>query len=239
MLLKRILTLVTLLLTLSGAATAQTSADAGVAAGIVIRTSPPGAEVVLEGDAVVTGITPATIRYPLIGPYKLTIKRSGYEKYKSDLVLNPSQQLQLDISLSRKTPIKAAVRSMFLPGWGQNYSEQKTKAFAFTMLFAGAVTTYFIADHRFDDKEETFLTRQREYDDAVTDGASYTELSRRLDAENVRRIGIGLVVGVWGLNVLDALFFTPTDKAVVTVKGISVAPSTEPDQFGIQLTKSF
>ncbi len=34
------------------------------------------------------------------------------------------------------------------------------------------------------------------------------------DAENVRRVTIGAVAGVWALNLLDILLFFPTAKAV-------------------------
>jgi hypothetical protein len=244
--LKRILTLAALVLMLSLTVSAQTSTGSG----IVVRSSPPGAEVILKGDALVTGITPATFQYPLVGEYELTVKRPGYDRYRTHVILDPSQQLQLDIELSRKTGIKAAFRSLFIPGWGQWYTEQKTKSFAFSLLFVGAVTSYFAADHRFDDKEATFIQRRTEYDEAVQDGVSRAELVQRhsalvsaqddaYDAEDTRRLTIGCVAGVWGLNVLDALLFTPRENAIFSVKGISVAPATGADFAGITLSSRF
>jgi hypothetical protein len=246
--LKRILTIVALVLMLSLTVSAQTGTASG--SGIVVRSSPPGAEVILKGDALVSGVTPATFRYPLVGEYELTVKRPGYDRYRTHVILDPSQQMQMDIQLSRKTGIKAAIRSMFIPGWGQWYTEQRTRGFAFSLLFAGAVTTYLVADHRFDDKEETFIQRRTEYDHALGGGASRAELVWRhdaltsaqddaYDAEDTRRLTIGCVAGVWGLNILDALLFTPRENAIFSVKGISVAPSTGADYAGITLSSRF
>jgi hypothetical protein len=47
------------------------------------------------------------------------------------------------------------------------------------------------------------------------------------------------VAGVWGLNILDALLFTPRENAIFSVKGISVAPSTGADYAGITLSSRF
>jgi len=95
-----------------------------------------------------------------------------------------------------------------------------------------------------------FVQRRTEYDEAVLDGADRGELVERhaalvsaqedaYDAEDVRRLSIGAVAGVWGLNLIDALLFTPKDNAIFTVKGISVAPSTGSDHVGLTLTSRF
>ncbi|MBD3258818.1 PEGA domain-containing protein [candidate division GN15 bacterium] len=220
------------------------------AAGVTINSSPPGAEVILEGDATVTAVTPTTIRYPLIGEYELKVRHKGYETYKSRVVLDPSKAMQLEVELSRKTGVKAAARSVFVPGWGQWYTDQKTKSFTFSMLFAGAVAGYFILDNRFQNKEDDYNLRLTEYDNAVTSGATFDELERRreallraqeeaFDAEDHRRIAIGAVAGVWALNVLDALLFSPTQPSTFTVKGISVGPTADTQSFGLKFTHTF
>ena len=70
--LKRILTLLAFVCLLSATGMSQ-----GNSAGVTVRSSPPGAELILEGDATVTAITPTVIHYPLIGDYRLTVKRKG------------------------------------------------------------------------------------------------------------------------------------------------------------------
>ncbi len=244
--LKRNLTIVFAALLLAGAVDAQAQSDSG----LVVQSTPPGANVLLEGDAVITGITPAVFRYPMVGEYRLTLKKRGYENYHTDVVLDPTKAMQLSIELSRKTGAKAAVRSMFLPGWGQRYTDQKAKGFTFSLLFAGAVAAYFVADHNFDIKEERFSSRLAEYDAAVEQGAGLTELESRLsalniaqedafDAEDIRRISVGGVVAVWGVNILDALLFSPKERATVTVEGLAISPKADSQGIGLTISRAF
>ena len=85
--------------------TAQTSG------GVVVTTSPPGAEVVLRGDAVVSGVSPVFFQQGLIGVYQVEIRRHGYENYTTQVTLDPTRQFDLEINLSPKTRLKAAARS--------------------------------------------------------------------------------------------------------------------------------
>lgn len=219
-------------------------------ANLTVRTSPPGAETRLEGEAELTAVTPAAFNYPLIGDYRLTITKHGYERYRTRLVLDPAHPTALDVELNPKTGFKAALRSALIPGWGQYYGDQKTKGFAFGLMFAGAAAFFAIADHDLTNKENDYESRLRAYDDARAEGATYSELrrlhsamadaqKRAYDAEDVRRISIGAVAGVWGLNVLDALLFTPTDNATFSVKGLAVEPSTDMQSVTVTLTKVF
>jgi len=216
-----------------------------------IRSLPPGAEVILKGDALVTGVTPTTFRYPLMGRYDLTVKKHGYEDYRTKLLLDPAQGMQLDVELSRKTGFKAGLRSMLIPGWGQHYMGQNTKAFTFGFLILGSVTAFLIADHNFDIKQLRYEQRLEEYNEAIASGAVSNEiLQRRLDAKNlamekaydmetVRQTTGGILVGIWALNVLDALFFSPTEKATFTVEGLTLTPSTDTEGVGLRLSKAF
>jgi hypothetical protein len=218
--------------------------------GLTVTTSPPGAEVLLQGDASVAAITPTTFSQTLIGDYAVTVKRYGYEKYTTHVNLDPSKLMSLQISLTPKTRLKAAARSLFIPGWGQRYTEQKGKTFVFNLLAAGSVATYFVTNKRFHDKYDIFVSRRNEYDSASSSGASYLQLRAlqqsmadaqrtAYDAENVRRFSIGAVVGVWGLNLLDALLFFPEDHGSLTIKGVSISPTAKNGTYGVLLSKGF
>ena len=226
------------------------SAQQSGAPGLVVRTTPAGAEVLLEGEAVVTGISPTFFQQQLIGEYKVKIKKYGYENYSTKVILDPTKQMEIAIKLSPKTRFKAAARSLFIPGWGQRYADEKFKGYAFTVLAAGAITGYLIADENFNDKYDTYESRLDAFDEARRSGASYAELrslqkqladaqGTAYDAENVRRIMIGAVVGVWALNVVDALFFFPSEGATFSVKGVSLVPTTDGKSFGLTLTHNF
>lgn len=246
MLLKRTLATACLLLCLALPAWGQSDTDSGV----TVTTDPPGAQVTFDGDAVVQGVSPVTFIYPMSGDYRLMVSAPGYETYKTKVFVDPDHPDSLNVSLTRKTPMRAALRSVFLPGWGQWYTEQKGKGTLLAALFVGSVTAYFALDNKFDDKYDTYTHRLNEYDDAVDNGASYAELQSRLDAlsaaqddaydaESARQISIGLVAGVWGLSLLDALLFTPNERPMVDVKGLSIAPVVSGDQIGLSLSAGF
>ncbi|UCC43258.1 MAG: hypothetical protein JSU65_08915, partial [Candidatus Zixiibacteriota bacterium] len=81
-------------------------------------------------------------------------------------------------------------------------------------------------------------------------GASYAELQRRLneleiaqeeayDSENTRRITIGAIAAVWAINVLDALIFTPEERGLLKVQGLSIAPARDEGMLGLVVRKGF
>lgn len=220
------------------------------AGGLIVVTSPPGAQVMVGGEADLVGISPITFTYPLLGSYELTVKKYGYEDYRTQLLLDPAHPQQLNVELSPKTGLKAALRSTIIPGWGQRYNGHKTRSFAFASLFTGALVVFLAVDQDFRDREDDYLVRVDEYDDALLGGASIDELSARhralvsaqeaaYEAESDRRIALGALVGIWGLNVLDAFLSVPDERATFAIKGVSVTPSAGTDGIQLTLSKAF
>jgi hypothetical protein len=217
---------------------------------LTVTSSPSGAEAVLEGEADVSGVTPVAFTYALIGEYRLVIRKHGFEEYKTRLVLNPAQPQQINVDLSPKTGTKAALRSVVVPGWGQYYGDQKTKSFMFGVLFSGALLYFIGAEDDFQGKQDEYLRRLDEYDRALDAGGTFADLSSRhrqmvaaqqeaYDAENDRRVAIAAVAVIWGLNVLDALLFTPDQRATFSVKGLTVTPTAGSNGVALTLTKAF
>ncbi|HUV30116.1 MAG TPA: DUF5683 domain-containing protein [Acidobacteriota bacterium] len=246
MTLKGTLTVVVLALFLPGHLPAQES----VSGGVVVRSTPQGALVRLQGEATVTGITPTVFRYPFVGDYRLTVRKYGYEDYRTHVVLDPARQTELDIALVPKTRWKAAVRSLFIPGWGQKYTEQKGKAWLFAVLTAGTAVAYLVTDHNFDIKFDRYDERLTAFDRAGSEGAGREELQRRLDlltdaqdeaydAENVRRVTIGAVMAVWGLNVIDALLFAPEERGSFAVTSLPAGTGAGGPTLGLMISHEF
>jgi hypothetical protein len=246
MTLKRILTF--LAVCYLAAANAFSQSEAG--GSLTVRSDPEGALVQLKGHALVTGITPATFRYPFVGTYELMISKHGYENYTTHVVLEPGKHVNVEVTLTPKTRFKAAVRSLFIPGWGQKYSDQTVKGTIFLGLAVASIAGYFVADHHFNTEFDRFEAARDEFDEAFASGASYNELQQRLavlerqqdrayDAEDVRRIMIGTVIGVWTLNVIDAFFFTPQEHGSFTVKGITVTPGGQQGALGLTFSHRF
>ncbi len=217
---------------------------------LTVQSSPQGAEVVLSGDAVLSGVTPTTFVQTLIGEYRVTLTRHGYEKYTTRITGDPSKAMGLDVRLTPKSRFKAAARSVLIPGWGQRYSEEKGKGLLYTALAAGAALCYFIADDKFSRDYDRYQDQLHKYDSSKAAGATYQTLAalhtnlgnaqqKAYDAEQVRRMTIGAVVGIWGLNVLDALLFFPEDHSTFSVKGVSLSPSTSSGTLGMTLSKRF
>ncbi len=225
---------------------AQTSTMTG---DLTVRSDPQGALVRLSGGAIVSGVTPVRFRHLMIGDYELTLKKHGYETYKTRIELDPTRQMEVDIKLSPKTRFKTAVRSLFIPGWGQRYADRKTKGWAFTILTVAAGVAYLYADDEFDYRFDDLKKFEREYDSLKVSGSVdelqevYPSLVRAqekaYDAENVRRIVIGAGIGIWALNVIDAIFFFPEEKGTFTVKGLTLAPSADTENVGLSISMKF
>ncbi len=222
------------------------SAQGPDGAGVIVTSSPAGAEATLEGDLIVRGVTPARFSQMMIGNYKLTVRKDGYETYTGRVLIDPGQETRVDVQLSSKTRLKAAARSLVIPGWGQRYTDQKTKGFFFTFLAASSVAAFLIADEHFDDEEARYNRLVSQFDTTSTFAARENLLplvveaqQDAYDAENLRRWSIGTVIGIWGLNLLDTFFFFPDQQAEITVKGLTITPQAAPDQLGLQLSKKF
>lgn len=222
------------------------SAQAQFSGGLSVTTNPDGALVTLSGDAIVTGVTPTRFTHTLIGFYKITIERYGYEKYNTQVILDPSKQMELNINLTPKTRFKSAARSLVIPGWGQRYSNQKFRGYIYTFFAAVSAWGYFIADDDFDTKFSRFNSLKTEYD-ALGTQSEIEEFLPRLtdaqdrayDAENTRRFAIGSVIAVWSISILDALFFFPEEKGTFKVKNITLSPEANMQNLGVNLSYHF
>jgi hypothetical protein len=189
-------------------------------AGITILTKPPGATVYLRGDQDLVANTPARIPSDISGRYRAEITRPGYETWKGDLTFIPGSANNIEIRLSRKTRFKAALRSLFIPGWGQVYSENKTRGYLITSgVLASAATLYYL-DRRFNNKQSDYDLALAEYNAAARIDEKIA-LKTFLDdkqndaykAETDRNTALALGIALWGYNVLDALLFFPGDRA--------------------------
>ncbi|OGC86094.1 MAG: hypothetical protein A2142_04130 [candidate division Zixibacteria bacterium RBG_16_48_11] len=69
--------------------------------------------------------TPADITQESLGTYHFKDEKFGYETWEAYLTLTPKQPSSLKITLSAKTRVKASLRSLIPPGWGQFYSGRK------------------------------------------------------------------------------------------------------------------
>lgn len=196
----------------------------GDSQGFEIVSHPSGATVHFAGEYDLVATTPFVVRHHLLGTYAVKATKPGYETYSRRVSFPGSQNGRLTIRLRSKTPLKAALRSAILPGWGQFYSGKKTRGMILSTLGYGAALTTVIAELRYQDREDKYEAALVDYQTAK----SIEERNRlRLimaerhqkayDAETLRRNLLVVTAAVWAYNIIDALVFFPDQKVDLQV----------------------
>jgi hypothetical protein len=180
---------------------------------LTVTSEPSGAKVTLDGAVI--GTTPITGQEIQWGTRRLQISKALYVPVCKTVEL-PTGEWKLDLRLPPKTASKAAVRSVLLPGWGQQYKGQTGKAWlARTVAVAGAAVAYAGVSQR-KPAIDDYLSAKAEYDAAVSSDQIdhwYGEMESCYDkvgkAENLRNAGFGVLGGIWLLNIADAALGFP------------------------------
>jgi hypothetical protein len=182
----------------------------------LINTNPGGATVYLNGEHSLIANTPAQLPSNLSGRYRTKIIRAGYESWKGELTFVPGTSNNFNIELKRKTRLKAGLRSLLLPGWGQFYSGNTGRGSIMTLSIVLEAGGLYMADQRYQDK-------RADYDIASQNYANATSIEERLrlktvkdsrqrlayKAESNRRNIFYIGIGMWAYNFLDAVIFFP------------------------------
>ena len=219
--------------------------------GTIISSNPPGAAITLSGEYQLSATTPCRLPENINGRFTLRAMLPGYESWNGDIMLVPGQQNRFSFSLSPKTRFKAMLRSMFFPGWGQYYSDNKTRAFVINITTLGFGAGALFADSDFRKKRDS-------YDQAVIDlnnATSYDEVTRlrqlvvdknrdAYDAETVRNTFVIATAAMWAYNVFDALIFFPNNKLTfhqesMPIKEAQIKPEVSFNEIGLKLTATF
>lgn len=207
---------------------------------ILITTRPSGATIYLKGEFDLVANTPAKLPMDISGKYDAKITRPGYETWRGELNFVPGSDNEINIDLSRKTRVKAALRSIIIPGWGQRYSGNSTKGTLLTSaaLLSGAAVV--ITDRIYQNKKRDYNTALADFNSA----GSIDEKNRlkivlddsqrkAYDAESDRNLAIAFGIGAWAFNLVDALIFFPSGEVFYpTVSSLG-------DGASVQLTARF
>jgi hypothetical protein len=225
---------VILLLAISATAQSQTSPV------VSVTSKPSGATVILSGDYNVAGITPTSFSQNLLGLYRITAHHEGYETYHSTVVLSGREAVALDIKMVAKTRMRAAMRSLVFPGWGQAYVGSKTKSSLLTIATLAAAATTGITQLRYDSRRNSYddynaifnQTRSVEEKEKML-AKRYALQKDAYDAEHGRNIALGVLAGIWAYNLLDAILFFPDYG--LSVSGTNLGLYPDPDLKGVRL----
>jgi hypothetical protein len=207
-----------------------------------ITSNPPGVTVNLEGPYQLTTTTPADVTQELIGSYKVKAEKFGYERWSSYITLTPNQPASLKITLTPKTRVKAALRSVILPGWGQFYSDRKGWGYFFTLGSVVMATGFVAADTYYGNKYDDFVDVRNQFNSA-TSIEEKTDLKQKMDdrqrkaydAQTLRNAVLGVGVAFWAYNVIDNIFFFPSLQSGVFER---LQSSYDPNSGEVKLTYS-
>lgn len=105
----------------------------------------------------------------------------------------------LFVDASERTPKNAAFRSLLMPGWGQLWNEQPTKAVITFGIFAGSVFAAFHFNH----ESERYYEKYEEQ--GLINGAFYKDYE---DNYRNSQIFTYIAIGTWIYGIVDAFFTT-------------------------------
>ena len=220
-------------------------------AGTVINSDPPGAVITLDGEYKISATTPCRLPNDVNGKFALKATMPGYESWKGDIVIIPGQPNNFTLDLSAKTRFKAAVRSLFLPGWGQYYSGNKSRGFLINGATLAVGISTIVAQYDFRNKRNDYDRAKLDLQNATT----YEEIQRlqqvvqdknrdAYDAESARNTLFYVTAGLWAYNVLDAVIFFPETRLYfnqpgIPVKQAALTPLYDGNAVGLKFTASF
>ena len=196
---------------------------------VTIESMPNGAEVSINGKR--AGETPLRDFTVIAGANEISIKRMGYETHHARVTVSQKNPLNLNPVLIPKTRNKALLKSLLLPGFGQRYSEHKSKGAFISVLQAAAIAGVVVATIRNNNT-------QNEYDDAYTAykrAATPDDIkaTRKLmkakhdtvtTARNTQNVVIGATAIIYLYNVIDAALTTPKIEVKMPVSSLSLEP---------------
>jgi hypothetical protein len=209
-----------------------------------IDSNPPGAFLTLEGEYRVSATTPCQIPDNIIGSYRLKARLPGYESWNGDILILPNQDNKFAVNLAPKTRIKASLRSLIIPGWGQYYSGQKTRSMIIGLGTIGAGVAALIADNDYRRKRDDYFDAKIDLANAHTQEEidrlwTLTRSKNRdaYNAETTRNTLAGLAIGMWAYNVLDAMIFFPEHRLLSGLP--KVQANFDGNQAQLKLTAGF
>lgn len=215
---------------------------------LIIRSDPPGAMLYFEGENSFVGAAPFKLKANMIGSYRVTAVKSGYEKRRFDYFFKGSESGVMKIRLLPKTGLKAGLRSMVFPGWGQYYSERHTFAIFISALVTGAGIGTLIADRDYERVIGAYTLARDEYEKnqksyELVNQYWQVVAAKQKQADAVfqrRQTWLYVTGGLWLYNFLDAIFFFPSfDREVFSKAAPAISARMPEGAWGFSLSWSF
>ncbi len=136
--------------------------------------------------------------------------------------------------------MRAAMRSLVVPGWGQNYVGSKTKGALLTIGTLATAAITGVMHLRYDSRRQDYddynaiyrQTRSVEEREKML-AKRYAMQKDAYNAERDRNIVLGVLAGIWAYNLLDAILFFPDYG--LSVSGTNLGLYPDPNLKGIRV----
>ncbi len=203
---------VTRSVTVSEGATQSIDVTLSAATNFVTVTSRPDrAQVIIDDQRV--GLTPLQELEYQIGMHSIELKKRGYKPHLAQFRVEQEEPTFLQIRLRSKSRGTAFLLSMFIPGAGHFYRAKPLGGLFF--LGATAAAGYLVYDNytQYTDYQDQYQTLLEEYNQ-TTDAQRGVQLRQEIDTifdemstlTESQEMYIGVLGGVYGLNLLTVLF---------------------------------
>lgn len=191
---------------------------------VKIQSSPLGATVQLSGLYSIVGRTPFLIPYPLEGRYKIKATKEGYESETSHINFFGNSESSIFIKLKPRTRIKAAMRSLVFPGWGQLYSGDKVRGAILGAASIGLIGWTLFAHNDYNTSQNA-LDRAVENlspDSPNRNFDSFENMQNKLAAAqddfDFRKTMLLITASFWAYNLIDSLIFFSSPAGRIEIK---------------------
>jgi uncharacterized protein DUF5683/PEGA domain-containing protein len=206
-----------LAIVLAGPALAKTTGSAGA---LTLMSRPSGASFRMVGEQEMFGQTPVTLGRGMAGRFQIYANEPGFERWHRTIVLDGVSSDTLWISLRRKSAFVAGGRSLLVPGWGQFYDDHPRRGLVFLISNLGAGGTVVVAQSRNRDRLSELAAAEAAYQASGTPAALAARnraSDRAISAHRLRTTAIGVLSGLWGLSILDAMVAVPHPSGAFTL----------------------
>lgn len=188
---------------------------------VKIQSSPSGATVQLKGLYSIVGRTPFLVPYPLEGRYKVKATKEGYQSETSHVNFFGNSESSIFIKLKPRTRIKAAMRSLVFPGWGQLYSGDKVRGAILGAASIGLIGWTLFAHNDYNSSQNA-LDRAVENFNRNMDEESFqnlqTKLGKAQDDYDFRKTLLLVTASFWAYNIMDSLIFFSSPDGGIEIK---------------------
>ncbi len=188
---------------------------------VKIQSSPLGATVQLNGLYSIVGRTPFLVPYPLEGRYKIKATKEGYESETSHVNFFGNSESSIFIKLKPRTRIKAAMRSLLFPGWGQLYSGDKFRGVVLGAVSIGLVGWTLFTHNDYNTSQNALERAVENFNRNMSEESFQnvqTKLGEAQDDYDFRNTRLLVTASFWAYNIMDSLIFFSSNGGGIEIK---------------------